>query len=73
MSKLSRAIKFILAIWIVAFCLAVPQAMQFGVIDVEGGGAYCTVSLCLIFNKLSSIVLCKFFKLYIRKKFKCKI
>lgn len=44
MSKLSRAIKFILAIWIVAFCLAIPQAMQFGVIDVEGGGAYCTVN-----------------------------
>lgn len=48
MSKLSRAIKFILAIWIVAFCLAIPQAMQFGVIDVEGGGAYCTVRYNII-------------------------
>lgn len=61
MSKLSRAIKFILAIWIVAFCLAVPQAMQFGVVDVEGGGAYCTVSF-------SS----KRYYLY-TKKLKCKI
>ncbi|XP_051171605.1 pyrokinin-1 receptor-like [Leptopilina boulardi] len=33
MSKLSRAVKFIMAIWILAFCLAVPQAMQFGIVD----------------------------------------
>ncbi|XP_055851695.1 neuropeptide CCHamide-2 receptor-like isoform X2 [Episyrphus balteatus] len=31
MSKLSRAIKFILAIWVAAFLLALPQAMQFSV------------------------------------------
>lgn len=31
MSKLSRAIKFIVAIWVLALCLAAPQAMQFGV------------------------------------------
>ncbi|XP_054267456.1 pyrokinin-1 receptor-like [Macrosteles quadrilineatus] len=30
-SKLSRAIKFIIAIWVLALCLAVPQAIQFGV------------------------------------------
>ncbi|KAK4882870.1 hypothetical protein RN001_006189 [Aquatica leii] len=31
MSKLSRAVKYVIAIWIIAFCLAAPQAMQFGV------------------------------------------
>ncbi|XP_066602014.1 pyrokinin-1 receptor-like isoform X2 [Prorops nasuta] len=32
MSKLSRAVKFIVVIWLLALCLAVPQAIQFGVI-----------------------------------------
>lgn len=32
LSKLNRAIKFIVAIWILAMCLAVPQAMAFGVV-----------------------------------------
>lgn len=31
MSKLSRAIKYIVVIWITALCLAAPQAIQFGV------------------------------------------
>lgn len=31
MSNLSRAIKYILAIWVIALCLAAPQAIQFGV------------------------------------------
>lgn len=31
MSKLSRAIKFIIAIWILAMCFATPQAMAFGI------------------------------------------
>lgn len=35
MSKLSRAIRFIIAIWILALCLAAPQAMQFGVQYME--------------------------------------
>ncbi|XP_059612234.1 pyrokinin-1 receptor [Phlebotomus argentipes] len=43
MSKLSRAVKFILAIWIVAFCLAIPQAFQFGIVAVEATGSICTV------------------------------
>lgn len=30
MSKLSRAVKFILCIWIVAIAFAIPQALQFG-------------------------------------------
>lgn len=52
MSKLSRAVKFILAIWIVAFCLAIPQAFQFGIVAVEGNGRICSVSIqcsCLLF------------------------
>ncbi|XP_018571456.1 pyrokinin-1 receptor-like, partial [Anoplophora glabripennis] len=32
LSKLNRAIKFIIAIWLIAMCLAVPQAMAFGVV-----------------------------------------
>ncbi|KAF2882440.1 hypothetical protein ILUMI_23722 [Ignelater luminosus] len=31
MSKLSRAVKYVIGIWITALCLAAPQAMQFGV------------------------------------------
>ncbi|KAJ8932492.1 hypothetical protein NQ318_016653 [Aromia moschata] len=32
LSKLNRAVKYIIAIWIVAMCLAVPLAMAFGVV-----------------------------------------
>ncbi|XP_025988373.1 neuromedin-U receptor 2-like isoform X1 [Solenopsis invicta] len=32
MSKLSRAVKFVIAIWLLALCFAVPQAIQFGII-----------------------------------------
>lgn len=32
MSKLSRAIKFVIAIWFIAMCLAIPQAMSFGIV-----------------------------------------
>ncbi|XP_032666434.1 pyrokinin-1 receptor-like isoform X2 [Odontomachus brunneus] len=31
MSKLSRAVKFVVVIWLLALCLAVPQAIQFGI------------------------------------------
>lgn len=31
MSKLSRAVKLILCIWIIAICFAIPQALQFGI------------------------------------------
>ncbi|KAL7728110.1 hypothetical protein ACLKA6_002250 [Drosophila palustris] len=37
MSKLSRAIKFIFAIWMTAFLLALPQAMQFSVVNQDDG------------------------------------
>ncbi|KAH0568589.1 pyrokinin-1 receptor-like [Cotesia glomerata] len=32
MSKLSRAVKYVVAIWLLALCLAIPQAIQFGVV-----------------------------------------
>ncbi|KAL3279721.1 hypothetical protein HHI36_017230, partial [Cryptolaemus montrouzieri] len=38
LSKLSRAIKFIFAIWIVALCLAIPPAMGFGVVCEQING-----------------------------------
>lgn len=43
MSKLSRVVKFIFAIWILAFTLATPQAFQFGTVAAYGGVS-CTVS-----------------------------
>ncbi|XP_055716017.1 neurotensin receptor type 1-like [Phlebotomus papatasi] len=39
MSKLSRAIKFILAIWVISMCMAVPQIWNLGFIE----GEYCTL------------------------------
>ncbi|KAH8383310.1 hypothetical protein KR009_007976 [Drosophila setifemur] len=42
MSKLSRAIKFIFAIWLAAFLLALPQAMQFSVV-YQNDGYSCTM------------------------------
>lgn len=47
MSKLSRAVKFIMGVWIVAFCFAIPQAIQFGVVEINGGHS-CTVSEFLL-------------------------
>ena len=32
MSKLSRAIKYVIAIWLLALGLAIPQAIQFGLV-----------------------------------------
>lgn len=32
MSKLSRAVRYIVIIWILALCLAIPQAMSFGIL-----------------------------------------
>ncbi|XP_055323511.1 pyrokinin-1 receptor-like [Sitodiplosis mosellana] len=47
MSKLSRAVKFIMGVWIVAFCFAIPQAIQFGVVSINGGHS-CTVQNILV-------------------------
>ncbi|CAH0581224.1 unnamed protein product [Chrysodeixis includens] len=46
MSKLSRAVRFIIAIWVFALCTAVPQAMQFGIVTYDDNGqnaSACTV------------------------------
>ncbi|XP_024943453.1 pyrokinin-1 receptor isoform X2 [Cephus cinctus] len=32
LSKLTRAFKFVIVIWLVALCLAIPQAMSFGIV-----------------------------------------
>ncbi|XP_055607936.1 uncharacterized protein LOC129755453 [Uranotaenia lowii] len=47
MSKLSRAIRFIFAIWFVAIVSAVPQALQFGVTD-QSGVDQCVVKRIII-------------------------
>ncbi|KAJ8921321.1 hypothetical protein NQ315_002935 [Exocentrus adspersus] len=46
MSKLSRAIRYIIAIWIIALILAIPQASQFGVkTEMKNGEtqSHCTI------------------------------
>ncbi|CAG9785502.1 unnamed protein product [Diatraea saccharalis] len=49
MSKLSRAVRFIIAIWICALCTAIPQAMQFGIlIEVDNGQ---NVSMCTVIGQ----------------------
>lgn len=55
MSKLSRAVKFVVAIWLLALGLAIPQAIQFGVIyNINENGtiihdsATCTVKWNLL-------------------------
>ncbi|KAF9413294.1 hypothetical protein HW555_008460 [Spodoptera exigua] len=46
MSKLSRAVRFIIAIWVFALCTAVPQAMQFGIVSYKDNGQ--NVSACTV-------------------------
>lgn len=36
MSKLSRAVKHVMCLWVVAFGLALPQALQFGIKEANG-------------------------------------
>ncbi|XP_026671282.1 pyrokinin-1 receptor-like isoform X2 [Ceratina calcarata] len=54
MSKLSRAVKFIIVIWLLALCLAVPQAIQFGIVYRSYNGsavldsAQCSIKWTLI-------------------------
>ncbi|XP_050081185.1 neuromedin-K receptor [Anopheles maculipalpis] len=47
MSKLSRAIRFIFVIWLIAIVSAVPQALQFGVTN-QGGIDQCVVKRIII-------------------------
>ncbi|XP_026482589.1 pyrokinin-1 receptor-like [Ctenocephalides felis] len=48
MSKLSRAVKYIIAIWLLALCLAIPQAMSVGLVygPKADGGTDSTVCVC---------------------------
>lgn len=47
MSKLSRAVKFVIVIWLLALCLAVPQAIQFGVVyENKNGSAILDTARC---------------------------
>lgn len=50
MSKLSRAVKFIVAIWVLALCLAAPQAMQFGVTYTNTSGGR-QPEMCTVISK----------------------
>lgn len=47
MSKLSRAVRLILLVWIISIGLAIPQALQFGVTN-EGGLDQCGVKRIII-------------------------
>lgn len=47
MSKLSRAVRLIGGVWVLSILLAVPQALQFGLITV-GGLDYCDVTRTII-------------------------
>ncbi|XP_043271441.1 pyrokinin-1 receptor-like [Venturia canescens] len=48
MSKLSRAVKYVILIWLLALCLAIPQAIQFGVVFIrdENGTAVPGTDTC---------------------------
>ncbi|XP_076761402.1 pyrokinin-1 receptor [Xylocopa sonorina] len=50
MSKLSRAVKLILIVWLVAFSFALPQALQFGVVHHQKNPdmVMCTVNRVLL-------------------------
>ncbi|XP_076287848.1 pyrokinin-1 receptor [Lasioglossum baleicum] len=49
MSKLSRAVKFVIVIWVLALCLAVPQAIQFGIVyEYSNGSAILDTARCSV-------------------------
>lgn len=50
MSKLSRVVKYVIAIWIAALCLAAPQAMQFG-IEIQKGSDGLPKQRCTVVTK----------------------
>lgn len=45
-SKQSRAVRYIVAIWVCALCTAVPQAMQFGIVTNTDNGL--NVTMCTV-------------------------
>lgn len=48
LATFSRAVKLIIIVWIVSFLLAVPQALQFGVISDENGVDHCMLKRVII-------------------------
>lgn len=48
MSKLSRAVRLILIVWVISIGLALPQALQFGVITDKHGNDHCVPVRILI-------------------------
>lgn len=48
MSKLSRAVKLIIIVWFVSLLLAIPQALQFGVITDDHNIAQCSLKRVII-------------------------
>lgn len=63
MSKLSRAVRYIIGIWTTALILAVPQAMQFGVIVERENNieiSHCTVKN-IIFEHVFEVSTCVIF------------
>lgn len=48
MSKLSRAVRLILVVWVVSVCLAIPQALQFGVVTDQNHIDHCTLKRVII-------------------------
>ncbi|KAK6629884.1 hypothetical protein RUM43_003705 [Polyplax serrata] len=66
LSKLSRAVRFVIAIWVSALGLAIPQAIQYGVVTIVGATgpgsteSYCTLKKVLIPNAFV-ISICVFF------------
>ncbi|CAG9815525.1 unnamed protein product [Phaedon cochleariae] len=47
-SKPSRAVKFVIGIWVISLTLAIPQAIQFGVIEEIDNGV--TTTHCTVIN-----------------------
>ncbi|XP_043482403.1 pyrokinin-1 receptor-like isoform X2 [Leptopilina heterotoma] len=50
MSKLARAVKLILAIWLIALSFAVPQALQFGLVETHGPESVMCMMKFIIFR-----------------------
>lgn len=48
MSKLSRAVRSILVVWVVSVCLAIPQALQFGIITDQHQIDHCFLKRVII-------------------------
>ncbi|KAK0087728.1 hypothetical protein PV325_000199 [Microctonus aethiopoides] len=64
MSKLSRAIKLILIIWLVASCFAIPQALQFGIVEhlhISPDAVVCTLKTIVIQHSFEMSTLLFFF------------